>query len=535
MGGGLIQLVAYGIEDIYLTKEPQITYFKIVYRRHTNFSTEQIPVYFVQDADFGQRVSCTVSPEGDLVNGVALVIKIPKVNPLSNLNETSLTVDSSGTELFKYNRFAWVRRIGYAMIKYVEVEINGRVIDRHYGEWLHIWNELVGPRDRGHDKNIGDIPELYDYTESKEEYTLMVPLQFWFCRSPGLALPLVALQYSTVKINIEFNVANKCYSVLPTHYIECNNDLTNFKKYEYIEQTIDGVKRAGLFVHYDIINKRLYYLKLTKNKLIGIEYDGDKSLLTQSDIDTIFNSDTALKYQIVGSESQFIATPNIGVLSKSNYIPPLDYLSIVNSYLLVDYVFLDEEERIKISQSKHDYLIEQLYFTPSTKIEGTNRKVKISVNQPCKLGAWIVQLDNIDSINDSFNYTDSYKRKKKVSDLGYITFNDYIGKSLIEEETLLLNGKERISMRPSEYFTNCQPHQHFEYEPSVGTNIYSFGLFPSSLQPSGACNMGQIDSVEVKMKFSSAINVINTGKFRAYCLVENVVRISNGLMGLLFT
>ena len=183
MGGGLIQLVAYGTEDIYLTKDPQITYFKVVYRRHTNFSREQIPVYFVQDADFGERVSCTISPEGDLAEGVAVVIKIPKVKPLSGSSDgTTLIVDSGGVEAFKHN-------------KNVEIEINGRVIDRHFGEWLHIWNELTGPRDRGHDKNIGDIPELFDFTENKDEYTLIVPLQFWFCRNPGLALPLVALLF----------------------------------------------------------------------------------------------------------------------------------------------------------------------------------------------------------------------------------------------------------------------------------------------------------------------------------------------------
>lgn len=536
MGGGLIQLVAYGVEDIYLTKDPQITYFKVVYRRHTNFSREQIPVYFVQDANFGERVSCTISPEGDLADGVAVVVKIPKVKPLSGgSNGTSLVVNSGGVESFKHNKFAWVRRLGYALIKGVEIEINGRVIDRHFGEWLHIWNELTGPRNRGHDKNIGNVPELYDFTEGKDEYTLIIPLQFWFCRSPGLALPLVALQYSEVKINIEFNNAKNCYSVTPTHYIECGADLANFKKYEFIEQNIDHIKRSGLFVHYDVINKRLYYLKLTKEKFLGVEYDGDVSSLTQEEIDIALASDTARKYSIIGTESKFSVLPNLGVTSKSNYIPSLDYLSIMDSYLLVDYIFLDDEERLKFSQSKHDFLIEQLYFTPNTRIEGTSRKAKISVDQPCKMMAWVVQSNNVENSYDTFNYTNSHERERHESITGHVTFGKLLGKSLIVSQTVSLNGKERVSMRPSEYFRYCQPHQHFPFAPSEGTNVYSFGLYPMAIQPSGACNMGQIETVDVTMKFTSEVNIISAAKFRAYSLVENILRISNGLAGLLFT
>lgn len=536
MSGGLIQLVAYGMEDIYLTRDPQITYFKVVYRRHTNFSREEIPLYFTGDADFSQRVSCTISPEADLADNVAVVVKTPKVRSLSNDNVgDALIVDGSGIETVAFNKFAWVRRLGYAIIKSVEIEINGRVIDRHYGEWMNIWNELLGPNNRGHDCNIGNVPEMYDFSEEKDEYTMRIPLNFWFCRSPGMALPLVSLQYSEVKINIEFNDLTNCYIVSPTHYIECNADLVNFEEYEYIEQTIDGVKRAGLFINYDIINKRLYYLKLTKDKLLGVEYEGDISQLTQDEIDTILDSDASYNYVISGHDTQFTVIPNLGVTSKTNYIPPLDYLSIQESYLLVDYIYLDDDERLIFLQSKHDYLIEQLYNTPSYRIEGANAKIKVSVDQPCKLMVWVTQLDNVRNSNDLFNYTDSHRRERTVKENFPVSIGNTLGKSLIVSETILLNGKERVSFRDSQYFELIQPHQHGFYEPSVGTNMFSYGLFPFAIQPSGACNMGQIKNVNITMRMSSAVNISSPAKCRSYSLVENILRISNGLAGLLFT
>jgi hypothetical protein len=382
--------------------------------------------------------------------------------------------------------------------------------------------------------NIGDIKDLYDYTESKDEYTLMIPLSFWFCRSPGMALPIVALQYSEVKINIEFSNAKDCYSVSPTHYIECKEDLTNFKKFEYIEQNIDNVKRAGLFVHYDVINKRLYYVKLTKEKLLGVEYDGNISSLTQDEIDAALNSDFSRKYIITGSESRFTAMPYLGVTSKSNYVPSLDYLAIEDSYLLVDYIFLDEDERMKFSQSKHDFLIEQIYYTPSTRIEGSNRRIRVSADQPCKFMVWIAQLDNIINSNDRFNYTDSHRRVRTERLDGTVTFGKLLGKSLIATETILLNGKERVTMRPSEYFRYCQPHQHFKFAPSEGTHIYSFGLHPGAIQPSGACNMSQIETIDILARMTTSVNVVNPGKLRTYCMTENILRISNGLAGILF-
>jgi hypothetical protein len=188
MGGGLLQLVAYGAQDVYLTGNPQITFFKSVYKRHTNFSIEAIEQTFNGTPDFNSRVTCQISRNGDLINRVYLQLRL------------------TGTSNYcKY--------FGLRLLNYVELEIGGQRIDRHYAHWLYIWNELTLPVSKrdGWNNMVG----AYGGTVGTSiNSTLYVPLEFWFCRNIGLALPLIALQYHEVKININFESESKCKAVL---------------------------------------------------------------------------------------------------------------------------------------------------------------------------------------------------------------------------------------------------------------------------------------------------------------------------------
>ena len=183
MGGGLMQLVAYGAQDVYLTGNPQITFFKVVYRRHTNFSMEAIEQTMNGSIGVGNRQTCTISRNGDLISRVYL-----------NFNVTP-----DGND---YNP-------GHHTINSVEVEIGGQRIDRQYGHWMETWAELTEPNSAG---VMGQGIAASDGTKfqnmacaggvraTNAVQTCNVPLQFWFCRNPGLALPLIALQYHEVKI-----------------------------------------------------------------------------------------------------------------------------------------------------------------------------------------------------------------------------------------------------------------------------------------------------------------------------------------------
>ena len=185
MGGGLLQLVAYGAQDVYLTGNPQITFFKVVYRRHTNFAIESIQQTFNGSVDYGSRVTSTISRNGDLISRVYLVLK-----------------NQSGTDLVPY--------YGLRVIDNVEVEIGGQKIDKHYAEWMYIWNELSLPESKkdGYFEMVGGAGG-----SGTGLGTMYVPLEFWFCRNIGLALPLIGLQYHEVKININFQNGPKCIKV----------------------------------------------------------------------------------------------------------------------------------------------------------------------------------------------------------------------------------------------------------------------------------------------------------------------------------
>jgi len=229
MGGGLMQLVAYGAQDVYLTGDPQITFFKVVYRRHTNFSMEAIAQTFNGTPDFGRKVSATIARNGDLIHKCYLQVTLPGLTQA---------------------RSAYVPYVGHRLINNVELEIGGQRIDKHYGEWLYIWSELT--ETEGHRSafdtmvgQTGDITETANEDNDKNQVTglqnvqntaissatLYIPLQFWFCRNAGLALPLIALQYHEVKINVEFEtLANCCYGAdSPTA------DATSFDAQLYVD------------------------------------------------------------------------------------------------------------------------------------------------------------------------------------------------------------------------------------------------------------------------------------------------------------
>ena len=201
MGGGLMQLVAYGAQDIYLTGNPQITFFKVVYRRHTNFSMESIQQTWNGTVGYGNRVTATIARNGDLVHKMYLEY----VQPVADSRECA--------------------NPGTALINTVECEIGGQKIDKHYGHWLETWYELTQQNSVRSNPLNADVAVNEGATTSFTSFQRMsgaggiqgstatmgrifVPLQFWFCRNAGLALPLIALQYHEVKIILEFNTSD---------------------------------------------------------------------------------------------------------------------------------------------------------------------------------------------------------------------------------------------------------------------------------------------------------------------------------------
>ena len=349
-----MQLVAYGAQDVYLTGNPQITFWKVTYRRHTNFAMESIEQTFNGQADFGRRVTCTISRNGDLAYRTYLQVTLPEINQsLSNPSRDGNYGSSTGTaNNGVYAR--WLDFPGEQMISQVEVEIGGQRIDRQYGDWMHIWNQLTLSKDqeRGYYRMIGNTTQLTYITDPSfadvdgpcdsdaprqvcaprnalPETTLYVPLQFWYCRNPGLALPLIALQYHEVKINLDIRPIDECLWAVAN--LNCTNN-------------------------------------------------------------------NALKVNMAYNQS------------------------LVAASLYVDYVFLDTDERRRMAQNPHEYLIEQLQFTGDESVGSSSNKIKLNFNHPVKELVFVVQPDqNVDYCGSlecnsllyktlgaqPFNYTDA--------------------------------------------------------------------------------------------------------------------------------
>lgn len=427
MGGGLLQLSVEGAQGLYLTNNPEITFFKIGYRRHTNFSIEAIQQDFNAPVDFGKRISCKIARCGDMIHRMYLQTQLPSLDNYNN-PVPPLT-----------GKFKWAHNVGLALVKSIDLEIGGQYIDRHYGEWLYIWNELsitAGKRD-GYQKMTGYLLPPRDDTHVT--YTripptnLFIPLEFWFCRNPGLALPLIALQYHEVTIHLELR-------------------------------------------------------KLSE-------------------------------------------------LNREGFDPIPEGKSLGPTNLWVDYVFLDSEERRRFAQLPHEYLIEQLQYSGPVKSTTDFATVNLNFNHYVKELVWVSQYEEFSNVNQWFNFTDTYT-----------LFHDS-ARTVIRSAKLQINGSDRFTARPGEYFNLVQPYQHHTNVPTTpGINVYSFAINPENNQPSGSMNFSRLQSATINLEFNilgnPSIPIIQdepprpdsyTVITRVYAFNYNVLRIASGMAGLAYS
>jgi hypothetical protein len=545
-----MQLVAYGAQDVYLTGNPQITFWKVSYRRYTNFAMESIEQTFNGQADFGRRVTCTISRNGDLAYTTYLQVTLPEINQGMKNTQGNAT---DGV----YAR--WLDFPGEQLIAQVEVEIGGQRIDRQYGDWMHIWNQLTIPSEqqRGYFQMVGNTTQLTFITDPSfnavdgpcengaprqvcaprnalPETTLYVPFQFWYCRNPGLALPLIALQYHEVKINLDIRPIDECLWAVGS--LNCDNG--------------------------------------------------------SAKVVTAYNQ------------------------------------SLVAASLYVDYVFLDTDERRRMAQNPHEYLIEQLQFTGDESVGSSSNKIKLNFNHPVKELVWVVQPDqNVDycaslecmqPLNrvlgaQPFNYTDAidalpnaihafggpdgvaettqsfidkeglfqdagavdltgvrgddywhaavhpagysgpnlgfpgsetqdHIMNSGVSDAGTFVLAETSldmhcwGENPVVTGKLQLNGQDRFSEREGTYFDLVQPFAFHTRNPDTGINVYSFSLRPEEHQPSGSCNFSRIDNATLQLVLSNAtVQGTRTAKVRVYATNYNVLRVMSGMGGLAYS
>lgn len=475
MTGGLIQLVSIGFENLYLTVDPEITFFKMVYKRYTNFSQEPIVQLFTTTPNFDTRVSCNISKNADLLRNINLYVEIPEIPKVN--------------EIIKYK---WIDNIGYGIIEYIELEINGNLIDKLYGDWLNIWNLLTISQHRDTiDKLIGNVNELKQYSNNKKSYKLYIPIEFYFNKNYGMALPLISLSLSDIKIHIKINKLKNVLISSPTHYITINEYSVIFKEGDIIYQEVNGKKIKVIFNNFDYKTRRLYYTKYNESLLSGYElYD-----------------DNGYNVFVNGIEKQYI-------IDKPN-------ITINDAYLICNYIYLDNMERQKISTNNHEYLITNLQFSGDKFIYNSNTKIKLSFVNPCKEIFWIAQFDKIrnSNIKQIFNYTDDINS----------------GSNIVISSRLLHNGQERTSFNDKTFYNYLMTYLYHNNTITEGLNIYSYSLEPENNQPQGSCNFSKIDDIVLDLTLSNKISYNNPVIIKVYSLNYNILKINNGLAGLIFS
>ena len=302
MGGGLLQLVAYGAQDVYLTGNPQITFFKVVYRRHTNFAMEAIQQTFNGNVGYGNTVTCQISRNGDLINRMYLQVSVPK-------KTTANTADS------------YVNYLGLRLIKSVVIEIGGQQIDKHYSDWLYIWNELSLPKGKkyAYQTMVGADKDIL----SNKDTTLYIPLEFWFCRNVGLSLPLIALQYHEVKVKIEFESKSNC--ILSGTTPDNIPNITNASLWvDYIFLDTDERRRFAQLSHEYLIEQLQFTGSESLNKgtnRIKLNFNHPcKELIWVAKSKGAFKKDRWYDYNLYNASSGEL----ISMSSTSNYILGVD-------------------------------------------------------------------------------------------------------------------------------------------------------------------------------------------------------------------
>ena len=275
MGGGLLQLVAYGAQDAYITGNPHITFWKVLYKRHTNFAMEAMRVNFTGAPTYGQRIVAVVNRNADLVWKTYVEVALPDTTGPDAPGSESNTDDiwwSAGAR----------RRLGYLLLQQIEVEIGGQVIDRHYGEWLYLWETLTADFDTSMkaDRLVGG---QYNGAVSTSQTcggrppVIYIPLQFWFNRNPGLALPLIALQYHEVRFNITLNDA--------VNLVSANSNNSSANTISKAASQLPAIRDMALYLDYiylDVEERRRFAQESHEYLIDQLQYEGQQQITTSS-------------------------------------------------------------------------------------------------------------------------------------------------------------------------------------------------------------------------------------------------------------
>lgn len=539
MPGGLMQLMAYGSQNEYLNGNPQLTFFKVVYKRYTNFSMEYIRQNLNGPNQLDERdnirLTCKLSRNADLIFNTFFVFKLPDI--YSGYDPESL---------LGY-KFQWIEEIGNFIIDKTSISIGSTKIDEQYGDWMSIWSQFNVSKNLkySYDMLIGNTIDMYnpenipgndgiyptstinpdlnqkiDYTSlsSDIDFTtfdrppsilgrkIYVPLTFWFCNNSGLAIPLISLQYHDIFFNIELRPISSLYTIIDT-------DPTSQKFRTRVKPN----------------------LLSNKQNISNFLFNGDPENFPSG----------------------------IPKIKENNNINFWD----IDPHLLINYIFLDNNERRKFAQTSHEYLISQIYREEHLGVIG-NKTLKLNLRHPVKTIIWTTKRNDMESRNIYNNYTNweikninpftfswinyivnSYATTTISDDLiknkipNKYTFK-YYKQNILKTANLKFEGQYRVRENDYLFYNYLQPYTTSYSNPSVGVYSYSFELDNYKFQPSGACNMSRIKNISLwvetqEVRANSSLNETLQYEYYydiiVYSINYNILRIMAGMAGLTFS
>lgn len=570
MPGSVMQICAQGAQDLYLTADPHITFFKVSYRRYTNFAIESIEQYFNGTTNFAKKSTCDISRNGDLIGQIYLKVVLPEVRYCGEYTK------------FSHVEFAWVRRLGHAIIDEIEFDVGGTQIDKHYGDWLNIWYELshdVG-KERGYAKMIGDVPELtsvstlnLDVPENtllKPSYSMYIPLIFTHNRHNGMAIPLIALQYHQVTFYAKFRPADQCY--IASEAFRCgaqNFEFDDASLYvDYVFLDVEERKRFAQSTHEYLIEqlqftgeeaiqnssakfrlnynhpvKALYWVTKLGNYQGGrfMVYDhcdwelarenaAKLILLSQYDLDEFgyFNlvpGDDGGSYNGCHGILYDAVDPN----------SPCEEANFVFYDSSVQREFMEKNTLVGRLSKTVPLLQRNRDFDFRERVEGV-LKINRDFDKSTGCAYYYPEVYDITrndiTIVDLSIPVDKFECDNRVE---YIKgFDLYVWQhhnyGLLIDGTvnpvsyvqLQLNGQDRQTKRVGFWHDTVEPWKRYHNTPVDGLNVFSFSLSPLDHQPSGTCNFSRIDTAYLNVWFED----LNSNRYRdVFCDGNNKVLI----------
>ena len=510
MAGGLLNLVAYGNQNIIINGNPDKSFFKIKYLKHTNFGMQKFRVDHKQTNN-AQLVSessftFTIPRYADLLMNVFLVFKLPKIwSPIFNINN----------ELRPYE-FKWIKNIGTQIIKEVKFTIGNTEIQKFNGSYLQniierdfdykkkeLFDLMIGNTNELNDpanylNRNNHYPNAYNYNNNSDisgiepsiyDKTIYVPINSWFSMLNSSALPLICMQYDNLKIEFIFRPIVELFTIKDINY--------SINHSNYVDIRADQNKEN--FGYYRFIQP---------------------PPVRDISLDSIYN----------------------------------DQRNNVNFdfHLITTQCFLDSEERTLFANNNQEYLIKQVKTYEEKRINKTN-KIKIETNGLVSNWMWYIQRNDIKNRNQWSNYTNwpyeniipynvknlnnkdisnnsnftNFYQDFSLNDLSNIYITDYLPdiykqqnfKTILDKFAIICDGKAREEDFDSGIYDKIEKYIHTNGNTKDGLYHYSFSLNTDSskYQPTGAFNTSKFKTIEFEYNLKTPPLNKEAVNFTTFC------------------